>query len=402
MALVRDLRRFLRNFDACIDGHDGTSKTCPIPTRRLHIPRRHRCVDPVAFLGGEVMTEIRGTRKRNPIGIAVAFILVVAAAAFWLWTVRNGRPRTDDASIDAEVIHVASLVGGKIIDLPIHENEFVHKGDLLFRIDPFPYQTNVAAAEAQLEVAQAAVASKRRLVTSQQWNAEISSEQIQRAKDNLALSQRTEKRLAPLAAKGYVPEQQFDQAKIATQDATTSLLQAQKQESAAHSLVDTVDAAQANVRAAAAALANARRALRDTEVRAEHDGRVTGLTVSTGEIVAPSQSLFTLINAEEWFASANFRETDLGRVRLGACVTVYSMVDHHTPIKGIVQSIGYGVLADDKIDIPRSVPYVEPSLNWVRVAHRFPVRIRLEHPPEELVRLGATAFVEIDHGRACR
>ncbi len=348
------------------------------------------------------MANIKGTRKRKPIGVGIVLLLIGLAVVFWIKTASISFLSTDDASVDAEVVHVAALVGGRIIELPIHENQLIHKGDLLFRIDPGSYQTNVAVAEAQLSIAHAAASSKKRLVTSQRWNAEIASGQIKRAQENLALSQRTQDRLGPLAAKGYIPQQQLDQAKVTAQDAATSLAQAQQQEQAAHSLVDTIDAATANVRAAEAALDNARRALRDTEVRAPHDGRVAGLSVSTGEIVAPSQSLFTLINTEEWYASANFREIDLHRVKAGSCATVYSMIDRRTPIKGVVESIGYGVVADDKINIPRSVPYVQPSLNWVRVAQRFPVRIRLEAPPQELVRLGASALVEISHGPKCR
>ncbi|MEI9979174.1 MAG: multidrug transporter subunit MdtN [Edaphobacter sp.] len=348
------------------------------------------------------MTEARGIRKRNPLGAAIALILVVLAALFWGRTSLRAKPSTDDASIDGEVVHVAPLVGGRIIELAVHENALVHKGDLLFRIDPVPYQINVAAAEANLDVARATVGSKRRFVATQRLNADIATEQIDRAKDNLALSQRTQERLGPLAAKGYIPQQQFDQAKVATQDATTSLAQTEKQQRAAEGAVDTDDAAVASVRAAAAALANARRALSDTEVRAPHDGRIVGLTIATGEVVAPSQALFTLINTEEWFASANFRELDLDRIEPGACVTVHSMIDRRVPIKGVVESIGYGVLDEDKINLPRNAPYVQPSLNWVRVAQRFPVRIRLENPPERLVRLGASAIVEVAHGRACR
>jgi membrane fusion protein, multidrug efflux system len=348
------------------------------------------------------MMEVRGIHKRNRVGAAIAAIVVLLAVVIAVWTLFKAQPSTDDASIDVEVVHIAPLVGGRIIELPIHENELVRKGDLLFRIDAVPYQINVAAAEASLDVARASLGSKRRLVSTQRWDAEIATQQTIRAKDNLALSERTQERLAPLAAKGYVPQQQFDQAKVAAQDATTSLAQAQKQQHAAEGAIDTADAAVANVRAAASALANARRALSDTEVRAPHDGRIVGLHISTGEVVAPSQSLFTLINTEEWFASANFRETDLQRIGIGQCVTVYSMIDRRQPIKGIVESIGYGVLDSDKIDIPRAAPYVEPSLNWVRVAHRFPVRIRLENPPERLVRLGASAIVEVAHGTGCR
>ena len=348
------------------------------------------------------MTEVRGVRKRKPAGVAIALIVILVAAIFWIRTLLKAQPSTDDASIDVEVVHIAPLVGGRIIELPIHENESVHKGDLLFRIDPVPYEITVATAEANLDVARAALGSKRRFVSTQRVDAEIATQQITRAQDNLALSQRTQERLAPLAEKGYVPQQQFDQAKLAAQDATTSLAQAQKQQRAAEGAIDTVNAATANVRAAASALANARRALADTEVRAPHDGRIVGLHTSTGEVVAPSQSLFTLINTEEWFASANFRETDLSRIAIGDCVTVYSMIDRRQAMKGAVDSIGYGILASDKIDIPRAAPYVEPSLNWVRVAQRFPVRIRLENPPEHLVRLGASAIVEVAHGTACK
>ena len=348
------------------------------------------------------MTEVRGIRKPNRLWTGIALVVVVLAAIFWIRTASIAKPSTDDAAFDAEVVHVAPLVGGRIIELPIHENQLVHKGDLLFRIDPVPYETNVAAAEAQLDAARAAVGSKRRLVATEHENAEIAAEQIRRAEDNLALSQRTQDRLAPLAEKGYVPVQQLDQARVATQDATTSLVQAEKQEHAANTAVDTDDAALANVRAAEAALTNARKALADTEVRAPHDGRIVELSVSTGEVVAPSQSLFTLINTEEWFASANFRETELKQIQPETCVTVYSMIDRRVAMKGLVESVGYGVLDEDKVNVPRAAPYVQPSLNWVRVEHRFPVRIRLENPSPDLVRLGASAMVEVAHGHACR
>jgi multidrug efflux system membrane fusion protein len=161
-------------------------------------------------------------------------------------------------------------------------------------------------------------------------------------------------------------------------------------------------AGEATVQARTAALGIAQRHLDDTTVRATHNGLVVGLTVSTGEMVAPAQSLFTLINTDEWFAVANFRETDLSSISVGDCATVFSMLNRKIPIRGIVQGIGWGVVDQDRVNIPRSVPYVERSLNWVRVAQRFPVRIRLEEPPPDLMRLGASAVVEIKHGAACR
>jgi len=333
--------------------------------------------------------------------ISLAIIAIGIAAGLYTERQISIHPSTDDATIDADVVHVASAVGGRIIELPVAENAKVSKGDLLFRIDPEPHRLAVEQAEAELGVAKGALDSRRRTISTDKSNATIASEQIKRAQTNLELATRTVDRLRPLVAKAYVPAQQFDQAQTAQRDATTSLQQARHQESAALSAVGTEDAATAAIQARQAALAIAKRALDDTVVRAWHDGRVVGLTVLSGEMVVPSQALFTLINTEEWFAVGNFRETDLHAIAAGDCATVYSMIDRNQPIKGVVESIGWGVLDEERVNLPRSVPYVQRSMNWVRIAQRFPVRIRLERPPEQLMRLGASAVVQIKHGESC-
>ena len=334
--------------------------------------------------------------------ISLAIITVAIILGLYALHRRSVLPSSDDATIDADVVHVASLVGGRIIDIPIAENAQVAKGDLLFQIDPVPYRLVVQQALADLHVAQAALATQRRVLSTQNSAVSIAADQVQRATINLDLATRTVERLRPLAAKGYVPTQQLDQAETARRDAATSLRQARVQQAAAIAAVDTEAGAEATVQARQAALAIARRQLEDTTVRASHAGRVVGLTVLSGEIVVPSESLFTLIADREWFAVANFRENDLRAIAVGDCVTAFSMIDRNRPIKGIVQGIGSGVLDTDRVNLPRSVPYVERSLNWVKVAQRFPVRIRLENPPQELMRLGATAVVEVKHGAACK
>ena len=334
--------------------------------------------------------------------ISLAIIAVAIILGLYALHLRSIRPSTDDATIDADVVHVAAVVGGRIIDIPVAENVHVAKGDLLFQIDPVPYRLAVNQAQADLGVAQAALATQRRVLSTQRSAATIAAEQVRSATTNLDLATRTVVRLRPLAAKGYVPTQQFDQAMTAQHDATTSLAQAREQQAAAAQAVDTEAGAEATVQARQAALAIAQRNLEDTTVRASHAGRVVGLSVLTGEIIAPSQSLFTLVNDDEWFAVGNFREIDLHAIAVGDCATAYSMIDRDRPIKGIVQGIGSGVLDTDRVNLPHSVPYVERSLNWVKVAQRFPVRIRLEDPPEGLMRLGATAVVEVNHGAACK
>ena len=297
---------------------------------------------------------------------------------------------------------MAAAVGGRIIQIAVAENSRVSKGDLLFQIDPLPYRLAVAQAEADLELARGELDTRRRVLATERSNAAIAADQARRARTNGELAARTVERLGPLAERGFVPTQQFDQAQVAQHDAATSLRQAEEQEAAAHRAIGTEAAAEALVRAREAALAIATRALEDTTVRAPHDGRVVGLSITSGEVVIPAQALFTLIDTEAWYAVANFRETELKAIAIGDCVTAYSMIDRRQPLKGTVEGIGWGVLDEERINLPRSVPYVERSLNWVRVAQRFPVRVRLANPQSQFVRLGASAVVEVKHGPACK
>ena len=334
--------------------------------------------------------------------ISAGIIVLAAALAIYAFHESTVHPTTTDSSIDADIVHVAAAVGGRIIELPVSENARVAAGDLLFQIDPLPYRLAVEQAAADLNIAQAELETRRRVLSTQRSDALIAANQTKNALQNHELAMRSLERIRPLASKGYVPKQQLDDAQVLEKDTATKLTQAQEQEAAAYRAIDTEAAAEATVLARKAALAIAQRALEDTTVRASHNGLVVSLRVSTGEMVIPSQSLFTLINTDEWFANANFRETELDWIAVGDCATVFSLIDRKVPIKGVVQGIGWGVTDQDVINIPRSVPYVERSMNWVRVAQRFPVRIRIENPPQQLMRLGASAVVEIKHGAACR
>ncbi|KDB07231.1 secretion protein HlyD family protein [Burkholderia sp. lig30] len=334
--------------------------------------------------------------------IALAIVVLGVLAAGYAYYRADRYPSTDDAAIDADVVHVASPVGGRIVRLDVHENQQVAKGDVLFEIDPEPYRLTVAQAQADVALARAALATRRRTLIAEQSNASVAAAQTDRATHNYALAARTVKRLAPLAAQGYVPAQQFDQAQVAQRDAAVSLKQAQEQQHAsARTIGDDADAV-ATLQAREAALARAQYALGETLVRAPHDGAVTGLSVLAGETVAPNQSIFTLIDTREWFAVANYRETSLAQIQVGDCATVYSMIDRSRPISGKVVGIGAGVADAGRINLPYSLPIVQRSVNWVRVAQRFPVRVRLDEPDARLVRVGASAIVEVRHGRACR
>lgn len=343
---------------------------------------------------------VKAARKGRLIAVV---IIVLGALALWYAYSRSSRfPSTDDASLDADVVHVAARVGGRIISVPVSENQHVHAGDILFEIDPETYRLAVAQTQADLELAQAGLATRRRTVVGEKSTAAVAAEQVKRAQQNYDLAARTVARLQPLAAKGYVPQQQYDQAMVAERDASVSLTQAlEQQRGTSQTIGDDADGI-ATVHAREAALAIAQHSLDDTVVRAPFDGYVTGLHILPGETVAPGQSIFTLIHDGEWFAVANFRETTLDAIKLGDCATVYSMIDRRQALKGAVVGIGAGVADTDSLDLPRGLPFVLKSVNWVRVAQRFPVRVKLDNPPGDLVRIGASALVEIQHGHACR
>lgn len=349
---------------------------------------------------------MRAAEERAPArrGKLLAIALIVTAVVILMGMVRNANlhPSTDAASIEADTVHIAPEVGGRLAALAVTENSAVKRGDLLFQLDPEPYVHALEQARAELAMAEATLASQQRLVSSQTFNAATATEQTRKAITNSNLAQRTVERLRPLASAGYVPQQQLDQAEVGARDAVSSLAQARQQQSSTMQAVDTIAGARAAVEARRAMLALAERSLRHTTIRAPHNGRITGLSVATGELLVPAQPLFTLIATEDWFSSGNFRETQLRHIRIGDCATVYSMIDGSRPMRGRVTGIGAGVMDGEKLDLPRGVPYVEKSLNWVRVSQRFPVRVALDAPPADLVRVGASARIEIGHGRACR
>jgi membrane fusion protein, multidrug efflux system len=236
----------------------------------------------------------RGVRKR--LAQLLAFVIIGSAMVGVLLFMRNREvsPYTDDASIDADVVHIAASVSGRIVRLAVGENELVKAGDVLFEIDPEPYRLRVELASAELQSAQALLDSQRRTVATETSNASIAADQVVQARYSLQLASSTLSRLEPLLGKGYVSAQQVDDARTAKSKAETAYAQAVEQAAATKTAIGTTDNAAAQVEARRSSLALAERDLRNTTVRAPHDGRVTGLSVKSGEYVTVAQSLSPL------------------------------------------------------------------------------------------------------------
>lgn len=340
---------------------------------------------------------------RRGLGVAVAVVAVAAAVVFGWRYFHNAalNPLSQDAVLTADTVNIATAVPGRIAGLGVRENGSARKGELLLALDPATYRLQVEQAAADLRIAEAALADRARAVSAERSNAVIAREQVARARSNLDLASQTLARLEALRPKGYVSAQQVDDAATARRDAEISLKQALQQQAAADVLVSDVAAATALVEARRAALGLAERALENTQVHAPFDGKVVGLSVAAGEFVLPGQSVFTLIDTGAWFASAAFLETELPGIQVGNCATVYALADRAAPLRGRVEGIGWGVASEELINLPRKMPIVPKTLDWVRVAQRFPVRIRLLDPPEALMRVGASATATVHHGTRC-
>jgi multidrug efflux system membrane fusion protein len=149
--------------------------------------------------------------------------------------------------------------------------------------------------------------------------------------------------------------------------------------------------------ARAAAVKNAHYDLDNCRVYAPFDARVTNLTISEGAYAHVGQQIFTLIDARVWWAIGNFREGQLSHIRPGMHADVYVLSKPNVRFPGIVDSVGFGVTPDPDLigKLEPGLPDVQRTLNWVHLASRYPVRVRVQDPTEDLFRVGESAVVII-------
>ena len=334
---------------------------------------------------------------RKALGILVSLIALAGVLVTVVLATRriDQRPRTDDAYLQADLVHLAPDVSGRIVELDVRDNQAVRKGDVLFRIDPDPYRMRVDQARAAVQGLEAKLALTADQVAAQTSKADAAERGISSAEAQRALASSTLARMQPLLGSGFVTAQQVDQARTAQRTAQIALQQAQLQADEARQAITNTKPTEAELEGARATLALAERDLNKTVVRAPCDGRITALDIAAGEFAATGRPLFTIIDTEHWYAIGNFRETDLAGMEPGQRATVYVMAQPSRPLRGHVDSLGWGVASDVSATVG-GLPHVERTLNWVRIAARFPVRILLDAPPDDLMRYGATAVVVID------
>lgn len=324
------------------------------------------------------------------IGAVLSAALIVGAVAVSVVALQRiyANPRTDDAYVRANVIGVAPHVSGPIVELPIADNQFVRAGDLLFIIDPRPYEAALAAAEAQLAVADLEIRARERDV-------EAAVAEVERVEAQDTFDRQYLARLEPLLEKKFVTANDVVRARQTVAASEAAVREAKQRLGQAEDLLGQLGDVNAYRAAAEAAAVGARLDVTYTEVRAPFDGWVTNLNISVGQYANEGEQVFALVDDREWYVMSNFRETFLTHIRPGMRADVYLMAYPGHRFRGTVQGIGWALYQSNGATIG-VLPQIEPTLNWVRLAQRFPVRIALdERDPERPFRMGATAVVTI-------
>ena len=395
------------------------------------------------------------SRPQRVLSRRISVAIAVAAALLGLLALyrANHYPRTDDAEVFANFIGIAPQVDGPIVRLNVRDNQFVRKGDLLFEIDERPYQyaleralseqaalegqitdeqRRIAALVSAVSVSQAGIHSSQSDVNRwaaavDQARADVSNAEqgVNRARAEWTYASNNLHRLEPLLTRQFVTVDQVDRARTSETAEAEALKQAESQlrlsqaglqsalaqyersqsvvdeskayhEQAQHA-VTTLDPLTNQRGAKASAVETSRYNLGNCRVYAPFDALVTNLNLSEGAYTHVGQQVFTLIDARTWWAIGNFREGELQHIVPGMRADVYVLSKPSLRFTGVVDSVGFGVTPDPDVfgRLEPGLPDAQRTLNWVHLASRYPVRVRVQDPSPELFRVGESAVVTI-------
>jgi multidrug resistance efflux pump len=342
--------------------------------------------------------------ETGPFLITLATVALAGLLGWAMWDVYMGAPWTRDATVRAYVVTMAPEVSGRIVELHVDDNKYVHKGDLLLVIDPTNYGIAVSQGKAAVQQAQANVQNIDAQMNVQQAQIDASQAQLQRGQAALVFAQQQAERYQTLAKDGWGTVQN-------AQQATSQLHQ---QEAAVHSSQETLNqtlrqveslkaqrlSAEAGLAQAEAQLNQAQVNLERTRILAPVDGYVTNLLAQLGDYVNVGVNTISLVDANSFWVDGYFEETNLAPIRVGDPAQI-KLMGRDEIVRGHVDSIARAINVANAQPNSQGVATVNPIFTWVRLAQRIPVRIHIDAvPPGVILAAGMTATVEIhDRGR---
>ncbi len=341
-----------------------------------------------------------GKTSRKLLAVVAAGLIGLAALFWWgvgWWQTGRFMEETDNAYVRTDSVAVRAELSARVVEVAVDDNQTVKQGDMLIRLDAESYRDQVTQAEAQQAVAAASIVQSHRQVDLQQAAIDQATAQQQAAQANLDQARQHLERSSSLAANNYGSRQQREddqaalsvaQAKLAESQA--AVVSARRQLAVAES---DVTRAEANLDAASADLDYARHQLDKTRIVAPRDGVIGNLRVEIGTLAQPSLTLLQLVPIESAYVAANFKETQLERIRVGQPVAVHLDAYPDITYEGIVDSLSPATGTEFSL-----LPQDNATGNFNKIVQRVPVKIRVTGPTEALsqLRAGLSAVPEID------
>lgn len=321
----------------------------------------------------------------------IAFTVVGALIFFFAISVLMERrtPSSSQARVQAYVVPMAAEVAGRISDVPVIDNSKVREGDVLFRIDPVPFQIAINEAEAKLQrIGQTVGAGVSGIDAAQA--------RVVEARANREKIRDQANRVFQLVERGVYPEAKYHELK-GSLDASEAAAQAAEAElEKARRDLGATGSDNPQIREALAALEKARLDLTRTIVNAPSDGVITNLQLAPGQFVSTGQAALTFIDAGTIWVAAAFKENSLENIQAGneAEIVLDSLPGKLFEAK--VESVGWGVSSETSSS---GLPTIRNNTGWVRDPQRFPVRLVFAGEPPKGVRHGSQANVMIYTGR---
>jgi multidrug resistance efflux pump len=350
----------------------------------------------------------------------IVLVLVAVLVAFIVYSRWIDRPWTRDGQVRADIVKIAPRVSGYIVEVAVQDNQFVRRGELLFRIDPSSYQLAVDTAQAQLQQAredvtalEASVKAAAAMVLQSEAGVVAARAMIKQQQAALANASSESRRATRLANEkaGSVENAEkgtaaFREIQAGVESARASLSKAEAELTSSQANLDQVKAslgepgdANVRIREAMVQLEQARLNMSWTSINAPVDGFTTNLDVNEGQFGVAGTPIAAFVDSSSFRVDGYFQESKLKHIKRGNRAIITLMSHPDIELKGVVDSIAYAIDPPDIADTEGAsnlVPQIEPTFDWVRLPQRIPVRIRLEDVPEEIQLVsGMTASVAI-------
>jgi len=327
------------------------------------------------------------SRIRN-IALMLSVPLLLAGSLTYYYFANDHYVSTDNAYIHQDKVSVSAEVGGNIVQVAVHENQHVKAGDLLFRIDPAPFRIAAAQADATIAAAQVKVGSMETELKG-------SNVDIESAREGVAYFQKAYERQAELFRSGFTTRASLESAEHALSDAHGRLSNAIAESANKRADLGTGAAAPGLNPAVLAGRVQKEQALLNlhrTEVRAPTSGIISQSDrLQVGQLLPQSLPAVSIVADARSWVEANFKETDLARMRVGQPVEIKVDAYPGMVLKGHVASIGAGTGSEFSI-----LPAQNANGNWVKVTQRVPVRIALDDKPDRPLIAGLSTHVRVD------